>query len=237
MAPKKTLYVKDADAPLWERFETAVREWQAADSVSALIAEAMRQYFDQFGDQGDGLYVQAPDEDPGWVTFGDGRTAILQPHRSGWMLLLDEDVYGQDADTSYEIGFRNLDDAIAAARKHMATVRQNKGFELIEVMTGEGYDITERFVGRWLVWPDSDETRADVSDFDGRSYDAGAYWGVALGKRGRFVVYVAHCNEGFPGMLTGYDTLDEAVADLPPSIAARARAELTGEPIVIERDF
>jgi hypothetical protein len=117
-------------------------------------------------------------------------------------------------------------------------MQEQKNMESIEVQTGENYAVTQRFIGRWLVQPDTDETRADGTDIgDGFVFDAGAYWGIALTKRGRIAVYVGHCNEGFPGMLSDYDTLDEAAERLPPSIVARARAELTGEAIVIERDI
>jgi hypothetical protein len=121
MAPAKTIYVKDADVPLWERFEHAVNDWGAADSVSALIADAMRKYLAQFGDQGDGLYVQTPDDEP--EVFGDGVSAIMSPHGRGWVLDLDETVFGEDAHTPYELSFREIEDATTEARKHMAKAR------------------------------------------------------------------------------------------------------------------
>ncbi len=121
MAPTKTLYVKEKDMPLWERFEKAVNDWNAADSVSALIAEAMRGYLDQYGDQGGGLYVSAPDEE--LQTFGDGMTAILDRHGPGWKLCLDPDVFGDDAYSPYELSSRDLPGAITEARQHMVRER------------------------------------------------------------------------------------------------------------------
>jgi len=125
MAPAKTIYVKDSDVPLWERFESAVKGWGAADSVSALIADAMRKYLAQFGDQGGGLYVQAPDDDPGDVWFSDSINAVMKPHGRGWILFLDETVFGDDTDTPHEMGFRAIEDATAGAREYMATVRSD----------------------------------------------------------------------------------------------------------------
>ena len=72
MAPTKTIYVKDADLPLWKRADVAANKWEHSDSVSSLVADALRLYFGQFGDKGGGLYVQPPDE--GDVTFGEGIT-------------------------------------------------------------------------------------------------------------------------------------------------------------------
>jgi class 3 adenylate cyclase len=46
MPTKKTVYVKDADLSLWERFENAVNQDGAADSVSSMLADAMRVYLD-----------------------------------------------------------------------------------------------------------------------------------------------------------------------------------------------
>lgn len=67
---------------------------------------------------------------------------------------------------------------------------------------------TEGFVGRWLVEPDSDDTRTAEE-----GHDAGAYWGVALTRRGRIAVYTAHCNERWPGQLVDYDNIENAGKD------------------------
>ena len=48
MATKKTIYVKDADLPLGDRFEKAVNERRIAESASSMIADAMRTYLDQY---------------------------------------------------------------------------------------------------------------------------------------------------------------------------------------------
>jgi hypothetical protein len=52
VSTKKTIYVKDADLQLWERFEEAVTAGQRAESVSSMIADAMRGYLDQYPRQG-----------------------------------------------------------------------------------------------------------------------------------------------------------------------------------------
>ncbi len=117
MSPQKTIYVKDADLPLWERFEKATKVGAAAESVSALIAHAMHHYFAQFGDQGGGLYVQAPDEES--IAFPTDITAVLvKDATTTWTLLLDEVTYGE-ADRRVPIGPGPLPEVIAAARTHL----------------------------------------------------------------------------------------------------------------------
>jgi hypothetical protein len=117
MSRQKTIYVKDADIPLWARLERASKVG-AADSVSALIALAMHHYLAQFGHQGGGLYVQAPDEES--IAFGPDITAVLvRDATTAWMLLLDDVTYGE-CDRSVPIGRGPLPDVIAAARTHLA---------------------------------------------------------------------------------------------------------------------
>jgi hypothetical protein len=67
-------------------------------------------------------------------------------------------------------------------------------------------------------------------------YDAGAYCGVALTKRGRIAVYMAHCNEGWPAELRDFDSLDEAAKIVPEDILAEA-AEAMGQERVVWRDI
>jgi hypothetical protein len=118
MSPQKTIYVKDTDIPLWERFEKATKVGAAAGSVSALIAHAMHHYLAQFGDQGGGLYVQAPDEEA--VAFGVDISAVLvRDATTTWTLLLDEVTYGESAQ-SQVIGSGPLPEVITAARTHLA---------------------------------------------------------------------------------------------------------------------
>lgn len=108
-----------------------------------------------------------------------------------------------------------------------------EGFERIEVdMYGEDGENrhTEAFQGQWLVEPDPDATRGDTEPWP----DSGAYWGVALTKRGRIAAYRAHCNEGFAPTLAVYDSLD--AADLPEHILISAKAAL-GEPYTKELDI
>src|SRR5262245_27192539 len=85
------------------------------------------------------------------------------------------------------------------------------------------------FRGRWLVEPDPNKTQAGLED--------GAYWGVALTKRGRIAVYRAHMDEEWPASLSDYDALDNAIADdLPEGIITKAKNELQ-ETHVIWRDI
>lgn len=118
------------------------------------------------------------------------------------------------------------------------TTTDDEQWKLLSVYTGESYDMKETFEGRWLVAPDLDETRAGPSDqpSGGGMYDAGAYWGIAQGKNGHFGIYSAHCNERFPGAFSIFDTFDEAIEDMPQSLVAIARSELTGEPPVLHHE-
>ena len=85
------------------------------------------------------------------------------------------------------------------------------------------------FSGRWLVEPDVDKTRAGP--------DEAVFWGVALTRRGRIAVYRAPANQGSPGSLSDYDTLDNATADdVPEEIIASAKDAL-GKQHVIWRDI
>jgi hypothetical protein len=117
VARQKTIYVKDSDLSLWQRFEKAVRVGVAAESVSALIAESMRHYLAQFGDQGGGLYVRAPDEAS--VTFGTGISAVLEKEAGDtWTLRLDEKTYGE-AGLHHALGRGTPSEMVAVARAHM----------------------------------------------------------------------------------------------------------------------
>lgn len=107
----------------------------------------------------------------------------------------------------------------------------SRSTELITVETGEDYNITKGFHGRWLIIADPDKTRTAE---DG--YDAGAYWGVAVTAKNRIAVYTAHCNEGFAAQLDDFDTLEDAKDELPEDIYAEAAAAL-GEDYVIMMDI
>jgi hypothetical protein len=115
--------------------------------------------------------------------------------------------------------------ALRAEISHRQPIEQAVG---IIVQVGEpAMDIG--FRGRWLVEPDPDKTQAGPEE--------GAYWGVALTKRGRIAVYRAHVKKESPASLSDYDTLDNAMADdLPEEIIARAREALS-KANVIWRDI
>ena len=102
----------------------------------------------------------------------------------------------------------------------------------VDVEDAHGAERTLAFTGRWLVAPDSDETRTGEDGFD-----SGYYWGVALTARGRIAVYAAHCNNG-GGHLDNYDDLDDALAaGHPADIIALALGELSGDVPVLEMDI
>jgi hypothetical protein len=115
--------------------------------------------------------------------------------------------------------------ALRKELSHLLTIKQAVG---IIVQVGDpALDIG--FSGHWLVEPDMDKTQAGL--------DEGAYWGVALTKRGRIAVYRAHVNEEWPASLSDYDTLDSATADdVPDEIIGQAKDAL-GEQHVIWRDI
>ena len=95
--------------------------------------------------------------------------------------------------------------------------------EAIRVELGGHHDSYRpvEFEGRWLVEPDRDETRTTEE-----SYDRGAYWGVALTKKGNIAVYTAHCNDGFDATLDSYASFEEAeAAGVPADILGTASVE------------
>lgn len=103
-----------------------------------------------------------------------------------------------------------------ALQHYLPTVHAPSGeLEEITVEVGEPARAVT-FTGRWLVAPSSEATRGGD--------DAGAYWGVALTKRGRIAVFMAHVNERWPAELTDHNSLDDA--GLPENIHAIAAAEL-----------
>jgi hypothetical protein len=115
--------------------------------------------------------------------------------------------------------------ALKAEISHLQTIEHAVG---IIVQVGQpGVDIG--FQGRWLIEPDTDNTRAGSEE--------GTYWGVALTKRGRIAIYRAHVEDEWPASLSDYDTLDHAIADdLPEEIIAMAK-EALGKAEVIWRDI
>jgi len=120
---------------------------------------------------------------------------------------------------------------IGALQRYLPLEPPNGDLEQITVEVGE-HRLKKRFIGRWLVDPDEHETRTDQQGFD-----AGAYWGVALTKRGRIAVYVAHVNEDWPTDLEVYDSLDDAAnGKVPADILAMAATEL-GEERVVQLDI
>lgn len=108
--------------------------------------------------------------------------------------------------------------------------------EQITVDVGEP-SLTVGFTGRWLLEPDAHLTRTSEAGYEAAtSWDADAYWGIALTGRGRIAVYSGRCTDGWPARLDDYDTLDQAADHVPADIIARAAAEL-GEERVIWRDI
>jgi hypothetical protein len=224
MAPAKTLYVREDDMPLWEQAEAAAKTTR--QSVSTLVAAALRNYLSTVR----GIHVVIEPDDPGAVTFDEKGTPILtygrhQVHGQGWTLLYLEPG-GKGIDEHFiPGGVDDLDTALESARAWLRL--SNGGIEdTITIEVGEP-SFTIGFTGRWLIEPDRNETRTGQE-----GYDVGAYWGVALTKRGRIAVYTAHCNGRWPAHLDDYEDLDDAAHDVPADILAMAAAKLGQERIV-----
>jgi hypothetical protein len=103
--------------------------------------------------------------------------------------------------------------------------KEKRGMETIEVeFWGPGdvpYDAS--FVGRWLLWPDETETRTGEP-----GYDLGAFYGVALTRRGNIAVYIRHVNDGFAPILKTYGSFEEAEEEgIPGDILAMAASEIS----------
>ncbi len=105
-------------------------------------------------------------------------------------------------------------------------LKEQTGMETLEVElsreTGYGWEETSypaQFVGRWLVYPDPDETRA--------GYDPGTYYGVALTQKGNIAVYNRHVNDMAAPSLNVYSSFEEAErAGEPGDILAMASREI-----------
>jgi len=103
--------------------------------------------------------------------------------------------------------------------------KEQMGMETIEVefWGPEEVPYQASFVGRWLLWPDEAETRTGVS-----GYDAGAYYGVALTRKGNIAVYVRHVNDRFAPTLETYKSFEEAEKrGMPGDILAMVASEIS----------
>jgi hypothetical protein len=241
VSPNKTLYVREDDMRTWQQAEQYAQ--LTRQSVSLVVAEALRCYVPQ-----DILiYIAADQDDPDpmtWPGYDPGKPHVVYgrhpEHGMGWTLYYsagpgesagvdDHFIPGDRADVAW---------VVSRAREHLTLIRggAGEGADEIRVEVGDP-PLTRAFKGRCLVWPERDETRTAES-----GYDAGAYWGVALTKRGRIAVYTAHCNERWPAHLDVYDDLDDAQRGdsrgpgIPADIAAQAAAEL-GQERVIHMDI
>lgn len=139
-------------------------------------------------------------------------------------------IYVREADTELweeaeKLAGGSLSGLIAnALRRYVEEekLKEETGMETIQVDIG-GYHNSKRaveFVGRWLVSPGDDVRSAEPQA------DAGAYYGVALTRRGNIAVYCAHVNEGFDATLEHYPSFEAAEkAGWPKDIMAEARSE------------
>jgi hypothetical protein len=153
---------------------------------------------------------------------------IMSPNKT--LYIRDEDlpIWERAEEIAREHGVSLSQHVTQALKRTAPPIIDEEDLEEIRVTIGE-HNRAEAFAGRWLVEPDRDETRTGEE-----GYDAGAYWGVALTKRGSIAVYTAHCNEGWPATLEVFGSLD--ATELPEDIKADASAAL-GQEHVIWRDI
>lgn len=230
MSPNKTLYIRDTDMSVWEQAEEMATA--AGQSVSQLATQALRA---QLLLQNDHLIrvVEKLDDrsmEPGEAQLVyEGRVDASNPLTSFWRLWYPTDDGGADEHT---IGGTERDrgQVIQEARAFLRD-RARGEMQQITVQTGHDYERTEGFTGRWLVAPDSEETRTGEE-----GWDAGTYWGIALTKKDQIAVYTAHCNEKQPGRLKAYRSLEQAEGDVPEDILALA-SDALGIKRVVWRDI
>ena len=156
----------------------------------------------------------------------------MSPNKTLYVRDEDEDVW-QRAEAAAHTAHQSVSQYITGLiRRHVPAAPTDGEFQRIIVDVGGGDAdpiLPVGFMGRWLVEPEPDETRGGP--------DAGAYWGVALTKRGNIAVYVAHVNDGWPARLDDYSNLDAAAEHgVPEEILAKAAKEL-GQERVIWRDI
>lgn len=230
MSPNKTLYIRDEDVPLWERAEQVAKSTR--QSVSLVVASALRRHLGVADDID--VYVEPP-TDPTAIDVSQKPALVFNQHAvhgTGWSLFYMEPG-GNGVDEHFIPG--RADDvewALSSARRWLHQRQQAEEMDEITLDVGDP-TVKVGFVGRWLVEPDRNETRSSEE-----GQDAGAYWGVALTKRGRIAVYTAHCNDAWPASLKDYDSLNDAeAAGTPADIIAVAAGGLAGEERVIWRDI
>lgn len=101
---------------------------------------------------------------------------------------------------------------------------KERGMETIGLDLGhnDGTPRPVEFVGRWLLDPEPNETRTTEPGYDG-----GAFYGVALTKKGRLAIVSEHCNGGWGPELRTYDSFEKAEREgVPADILARAAANV-----------
>jgi hypothetical protein len=217
-----TLSIGDDDLPTWERAENLGKA--NGLSLSHIISIALDRYMASPTD----IYVSiAPAAGPGATSADSGGKPILEYHRHpeygyGWTL------YAPNCDDHFMPGGAE-EPPIAEARNWLERLQQ---VDLKEIVVEVGNpEIATGFTGRWLVEPDTDDSRTSEE-----GWDAGLCWGLALTKRGRIAVYTAHCDGDWPAELHDYDNLSDAADDVPADILARATTQL-GERRVVWRDI
>ena len=144
---------------------------------------------------------------------------------------LPDDLYDAAKEAELNISGATQECIRKALAMQEAAAKHDADMERIEVEVGEGATAyTAAFVGKWLVAPDEDDTRAAAPP-----WDAGAYYGIALTRRHRIAVYVAHVNERWPAALNDYDSLDDVEGDVPPELLAMAARELGDDrPVLLD---
>jgi hypothetical protein len=155
-------------------------------------------------------------------------------------------IYVREADLEVwkkaeELAGGSVSALISKALRRYVEEEERKGQTEMETIVVElaglgGWEETPyeaQFVGQWLLYPDPDETRTGEP-----GYDAGAYYGVALTKKGNIAVYTRHVNNGFAPSLESYGSFEEAeAAGMPTDILAMAAAATDASPYVRKLDI
>jgi hypothetical protein len=196
--PQKTIYVKAADLPIWSRVEQAVKNGAAAESVSGLIADALRLYLAQFGHAGGGLYVKAPDDQEA-IPFDRDISAVLERDAAtgSWALRLDPRSY-PEADSPRSLGQGTPREVVATTQTYLAEALSQGALEraasrlrlalgIGDALTAEGGRLAGRSWALERAAPGELEAVCELAHGENwLAIDPGGSWPTLFGEVGRY---------------------------------------------------
>lgn len=151
---------------------------------------------------------------------------LVMPNKTIYIRESDQELWGRaerlaDGNVSAlltEALRRYVDEEERMERGRMETIE-------VQLPGPHGPSYSAEFVGEWLVRPDESSTRTLYP-----GYDPGAYYGVALTRKGKIAVYVQHVDERFEPMFDIYDSLEAAEkSTVPLDIVTLAAVALGSE--------